>query len=41
VRDAKCGGCHMKVSSLVEADARKGEKITACETCRRMVYWES
>jgi len=40
IRDGKCGGCHMKVSAQVEADARKGEKITACETCRRMVYWD-
>ncbi|HTQ30743.1 MAG TPA: C4-type zinc ribbon domain-containing protein [Opitutaceae bacterium] len=40
IRDNKCGGCHMKVSAQVEADARKGEKITACETCRRMVYWD-
>ena len=40
IRDGKCGGCHMKVSAQVEADARKGDKITACETCRRMVYWD-
>ncbi|MDE3084904.1 MAG: hypothetical protein KGJ37_06795, partial [Verrucomicrobiota bacterium] len=40
IRDGKCGGCHMKVSSQVETDARKGEKNATCETCRRMVYWE-
>ncbi|MGA3007078.1 MAG: C4-type zinc ribbon domain-containing protein [Opitutaceae bacterium] len=40
IREGKCSGCHMKVSGEVESAARKGEEITHCETCRRMVYWE-
>ncbi|HSY53387.1 MAG TPA: C4-type zinc ribbon domain-containing protein [Opitutaceae bacterium] len=40
IRDGKCSGCHMKVSGQVESAARKGDEITKCESCRRMVYWE-
>jgi predicted nucleic acid-binding Zn-ribbon protein len=40
IRDGKCSGCHMKVSGQVESAARKGDEITSCESCRRMVYWE-
>ncbi len=40
IREGKCGGCHMKVSAHIETEARKGEKSTACETCRRMLYWD-
>jgi predicted nucleic acid-binding Zn-ribbon protein len=40
IREGKCGGCHMKVSGQVESMARKGDEITNCESCRRMVYWE-
>jgi predicted nucleic acid-binding Zn-ribbon protein len=41
VREGKCGGCHLKVSSDVESEARKGEKIPTCDQCGRMVYFES
>ncbi len=45
VRDAKCGGCHLKVSSEVESAARgKGTDPLAppptCDQCGRIVYWE-
>jgi predicted nucleic acid-binding Zn-ribbon protein len=30
----------MKVSGQVESAARKGDEITNCESCRRMVYWD-
>lgn len=41
VQGARCGGCHMKVSSNIEFDARKGENITTCDQCGRIVYWQA
>jgi uncharacterized protein len=43
IRDGKCGGCHLKVSSEVESAARgKGPEgqLAACDQCNRIVYWE-
>lgn len=41
MRDGKCGGCHLKVSSEVESDSRKGDKLATCDQCGRIVYFES
>lgn len=46
IRDAKCGGCHLKVSSEVESAARgKGidpnAALPTCDQCGRIVYWDS
>ena len=41
IRGGKCSGCHLKVSSEVEAEARKGENLTTCDQCGRIVYWET
>lgn len=38
--DWKCGGCHMKVSAYVRDQVRKGEEITTCDNCGRILYWE-
>ena len=45
IRDSKCGGCHLKVSSEVESASRgKGTDPLAppptCDQCGRIVYWE-
>ncbi len=40
VHSTRCDGCHMKVSSNVEFEARKGENITTCDQCGRLVYWQ-
>lgn len=45
IRDSKCGGCHLKVSSEVESAARgKGTDPLAppptCDQCGRIVYWD-
>ncbi len=43
IRGAKCGGCHLKVSSEVESAARgKGDQAQPifCDQCGRIVYWE-
>lgn len=46
VNGAKCGGCHLKISSEVESAARgKGVdvagQLAVCDQCGRIVYWES
>lgn len=42
VRESKCGGCHLKISSEVEGAIRgrdvKG--LATCDQCGRIVYWE-
>jgi len=40
VTGGRCGGCHMKVSSNVEFEARKREALTTCDQCTRIVIWE-
>jgi hypothetical protein len=40
LRGSKCSGCHLKVSSEVESDARKGEKLATCDQCGRMVWFD-
>ena len=41
LRDAKCQGCHMRVSATVEVEARKANEITTCDNCGRIVYWDA
>lgn len=46
IRDAKCGGCHLKVSSEVEGAARgkavdPNAALPTCDQCGRIVYWDS
>jgi predicted nucleic acid-binding Zn-ribbon protein len=45
IHGAKCGGCHLKVSSEVESAARgKGidpNALPTCDQCGRIVYWEA
>jgi predicted nucleic acid-binding Zn-ribbon protein len=40
LRGAKCGGCHLKVSSDVESQSRKADKLATCDQCGRIVYWD-
>lgn len=40
-RDAKCQGCHMRVSASVEVEVKKGSEITTCDNCGRILYWEA
>ncbi len=39
VSGGRCGGCHMKVSSNIEFEARKGENLATCDQCGRIVVW--
>ena len=36
-----CKGCHLKVSKDSEEQARKGEELTTCDNCGRIVYLAS
>ncbi len=41
IHDAKCGGCHLKISSEVESASRgKGGELAVCDQCGRIVWWE-
>jgi len=40
MRDGKCGGCHLKVSSEIESDSRKSDKLATCDQCGRIVYFD-
>lgn len=33
-----CGGCHMRVSSGIEQDARRMGKVTTCDNCGRVLF---
>ena len=44
IHGAKCGGCHLKISSEVESASRGKDPAAAlatCDQCGRIVYWES
>jgi predicted nucleic acid-binding Zn-ribbon protein len=41
IREGKCFGCHLKVSSESDSDSRKGDKLATCDQCGRIVYFES
>ncbi len=37
----KCLGCHLRVSNETKEKARKGEALTTCHNCGRLVYFAS
>lgn len=41
IHDGKCGGCHLKISSNVDSETRKIDKLVTCDQCTRIVYWEA
>lgn len=41
IRQGKCGGCHLKVSSDIESASRKADKLATCDQCGRIVYWDA
>ncbi len=40
LRDKKCRGCHLKVSSGVESNARAAKEIATCDSCGRILYYD-
>jgi hypothetical protein len=41
VNGGRCGGCHLKVPTHIEVQAKAGVEITTCDQCGRIVYWQS
>ncbi|MBL9216115.1 MAG: hypothetical protein JNG83_11610 [Opitutaceae bacterium] len=41
VNGGRCGGCHLKVPTHLEVQARAGQEIVTCDQCGRVVYWQS
>jgi len=41
LRGQKCQGCHMRVSTSIDIEARKGAEIIACDNCGRLLYSDS
>lgn len=39
VKDATCGGCHMKLPQHVYLAAKAQTEIVLCSNCGRMLYW--
>lgn len=39
VNGGRCGGCHLKVPTHIEVQARNGTEIATCDQCGRVVYW--
>ena len=41
VEGQKCTGCHLRVSNDISELVRKGEELTTCDNCGRIVYFAS
>jgi hypothetical protein len=41
IREGKCEGCHLKISSNVDSETRKADKVVTCDQCGRIVYLEA
>jgi predicted nucleic acid-binding Zn-ribbon protein len=41
VNGGRCGGCHLKVPTHLEVQAKAGVEITTCDQCGRILYWQS
>jgi predicted nucleic acid-binding Zn-ribbon protein len=41
LRELRCSGCNLKVSSGISSDVRAGSKLVTCENCDRIVFCES
>jgi hypothetical protein len=41
IREGMCGGCHLKISTNVDSEIRKGDKLLTCDQCGRIVFWEA
>ncbi len=41
VRNNSCGGCHIGLPPQIVNEIQIGEKLIACESCARIIYWPS
>jgi predicted nucleic acid-binding Zn-ribbon protein len=38
IERASCSGCHLRLPTMVESQARRSPAVHTCPNCRRMVY---
>jgi len=41
VNGGRCGGCHLKVPTHLEVQAKAEVEIATCDQCGRILYWQS
>jgi len=40
VNGGRCGGCHLKVPTHIEVQAKAAHEIATCDQCGRILYWQ-
>jgi uncharacterized protein len=40
IKHGNCGGCHLNIPPQVVHDAKKGDELTSCSYCGRILYWQ-
>ena len=40
ISDAICNACHIKIPLQTYIEVQKGEFITTCPNCQRIIYWK-
>lgn len=40
IENRTCSGCHISITAQHESVVRKGERLTFCEHCSRIHYWQ-
>lgn len=38
IERASCSGCHLRLPTMVESQARRSPVVLTCPNCRRLVY---
>ena len=41
IKHGNCGGCHLNIPPQVVHDAKKGDELTSCSYCGRILYWQA
>ena len=41
VIDAVCQGCHMNIPPQMYNELQRGDNLTKCPICQRLIYWEN
>jgi predicted nucleic acid-binding Zn-ribbon protein len=40
IRNGNCGGCHLHIPPQLVHNAKRGDELTSCEYCGRILYWQ-
>lgn len=41
IRNGNCGGCHLHLAPQVLHNAKRGDELTSCDYCGRILYWQA